>query len=116
DAALGGGGAKDAGLGGGGVKDAGLGGGGVKDAGLTGGAGAGRAWPVVVDVEGRLLRGRLVSDAASNEPAWRGAALPAWRGGGDSLAYVMYTSGSSGEPKGVAVVHRGVARLVLGAE
>ncbi|HYM67931.1 MAG TPA: AMP-binding protein, partial [Patescibacteria group bacterium] len=32
--------------------------------------------------------------------------------GGDSLAYVMYTSGSTGEPKGVAVPHRGVVRLV----
>jgi amino acid adenylation domain-containing protein/non-ribosomal peptide synthase protein (TIGR01720 family) len=28
------------------------------------------------------------------------------------LAYVMYTSGSSGQPKGVMVEHRGVARLV----
>ncbi len=32
--------------------------------------------------------------------------------GPDNLAYVMYTSGSSGEPKGVGVVHRGVVRLV----
>ena len=30
----------------------------------------------------------------------------------DHLAYVMYTSGSTGEPKGVCVVHRGVVRLV----
>jgi amino acid adenylation domain-containing protein len=29
-------------------------------------------------------------------------------------AYVMYTSGSSGRPKGVLVPHRGVLRLVLG--
>ncbi len=28
------------------------------------------------------------------------------------LAYVMYTSGSSGQPKGVAVIHRNVVRLV----
>ena len=36
--------------------------------------------------------------------------------GGDSLAYIMYTSGSTGEPKGVAVTHRGVARLVQGTD
>ncbi|HSS52816.1 MAG TPA: amino acid adenylation domain-containing protein, partial [Thermoanaerobaculia bacterium] len=32
----------------------------------------------------------------------------------DSLAYVMYTSGSSGRPKGVCVPHRAVVRLVRG--
>lgn len=30
----------------------------------------------------------------------------------DQLAYVMHTSGSTGEPKGVAAVHRGILRLV----
>lgn len=34
---------------------------------------------------------------------------------GDSLAYVMFTSGSTGVPKGVLVPHRGVVRLVRSA-
>ena len=32
----------------------------------------------------------------------------------ENLAYVIYTSGSTGGPKGVAVPHRGVVRLVCG--
>ncbi len=35
--------------------------------------------------------------------------------GAENLAYVMYTSGSTGKPKGVGVTHRGVVRLVKGA-
>ncbi|MCW3052829.1 MAG: Non-ribosomal peptide synthetase component, partial [Chthonomonadales bacterium] len=33
----------------------------------------------------------------------------------EDLAYVMFTSGSTGQPKGVAVAQRGVVRLVKGA-
>ncbi len=32
--------------------------------------------------------------------------------GAENLCYIMYTSGSTGQPNGVSVVHRGVVRLV----
>jgi amino acid adenylation domain-containing protein len=34
----------------------------------------------------------------------------------DNLAYVIYTSGSTGKPKGVEVPHRGIVRLLIGAD
>jgi amino acid adenylation domain-containing protein len=70
-----------------------------------------------------------------SEPAWRDRLPPAVRtlsltageGGADGdvaplatgaeqLAYVMYTSGSTGQPNGVAIVHRGIVRLVKGVD
>lgn len=45
-------------------------------------------------------------------PAPAEADLPAPRIAADSLAYVCYTSGSTGQPKGVSVTHQGVCRLV----
>ncbi|MHA6534788.1 amino acid adenylation domain-containing protein, partial [Paenibacillus sp. BAC0078] len=36
--------------------------------------------------------------------------------GPNDLAYIIYTSGSTGQPKGVAVVQRGVVRLVKGTD
>jgi amino acid adenylation domain-containing protein len=70
------------------------------------------------------LRERLPARAAlalvsvDGDPAEIAAASPAaLEGGADpsALAYVMYTSGSTGTPRGVAVEHRGVVRLVRGA-
>jgi amino acid adenylation domain-containing protein len=48
--------------------------------------------------------------------AARPASTPAVAADAGSLAYVMYTSGSSGKPKGVGAVHRGVVRLVRGLD
>jgi amino acid adenylation domain-containing protein len=37
-------------------------------------------------------------------------------GAAEDLAYVMYTSGTTGRPKGVMVPHRGIARLVINTD
>lgn len=60
----------------------------------------------------------LALDEGANISATAGTDIPrvnAQRSGPRSLAYVMYTSGSSGRPKGVAIEHRGVLRYVRGA-
>jgi amino acid adenylation domain-containing protein len=56
--------------------------------------------------------GHDVHAAFQGEESLQGAAaLP--EVGPDDLAYLMYTSGSTGYPKGVLIPHRGVVRLVV---
>jgi len=52
-----------------------------------------------------------VIDSKEIEQAERTAT--ARRRASEETAYVMYTSGSTGQPKGVEVPHQGIARLVL---
>ncbi len=95
---------------------------------------AGAAWVPLDPDEPRVRARKVLADSgatlllAEKISPWQDLPLPAVTiddalahpdessppvcGNPDHLAYVMYTSGSTGQPKGVEIAHRGIVRLV----
>ena len=70
---------------------------------------------LITDEDGSQGAYRLLHPATSLAGAWS-EENPRLSVSPENLAYIAYTSGSTGEPKGVAVRHAGVSRLVCEAE
>jgi amino acid adenylation domain-containing protein len=66
--------------------------------------------PQLANCEDRAILLDAIGAAANG--AFEKRPAPARKHDADNAAYILYTSGSTGNPKGVAVPHRGVVRLV----
>ncbi|MEP7181429.1 MAG: amino acid adenylation domain-containing protein [Betaproteobacteria bacterium] len=73
------------------------------------------ALPALAAAMAGSARPVIVLDAPDRDADAAMATLPA-PAGGEALAYVMYTSGSTGAPKGVAIPQRAIVRLVCGTD
>lgn len=62
------------------------------------------------------LSERGITALSVGERAARAEALESAESSGDGLAYVLYTSGSKGRPKGIGVPYHAIARLVPGTD
>jgi acyl-coenzyme A synthetase/AMP-(fatty) acid ligase len=69
---------------------------------------------IIADIEGGLPSGKRIIHADASLMAGDGAALGATRGapGGGEVCRIVFTSGTTGEPKGIAFTHRMVAARI----
>ena len=79
---------------------------------------AGLQWVMTGDDVGSCAdwEGEVVSLSSAIQEAGSDASLPPIETCPTDLAYIMYTSGSSGRPKGVLIEQRSIVRLVRGAD